>query len=130
MREAGAALAARDVQVIGVATRADYQAQDLIDKGMPFPLLLDPDDAVRSLLGAATKFSALRLLHPAGVVAYWRAARQAGDFGPIWSEALQRPGVLILDRELNVAWSRFGRQLGDYPSVVEVLGAVDSLGST
>ena len=129
MREARDRLATNDTQVIGVATRADYQAQDLIEAGMPFPLLLDPENDLRHRLGIAATFRPLRLLHPRGAVAYLRAARQARNFAPIWSQATQRPAVIVLNRELDVTWSHVGKQLGDYPSVEEVVRAVDSLPS-
>lgn len=96
---------------------------------MPFPLLLDPENDLRRRLGIAATFSPLRLLHPRGALAYLRAARQAGDFGPIWSEATQRPAVVVLDRDLDVAWRHVGKQLGDYPGIDEVLAAVGSLPS-
>jgi peroxiredoxin len=123
LREAQQQVSGLGAQVIGVATVADYQAQALIDAGMPFPLLLDPENLLRRELGIAGRFSLARLLHPQGAVAYWRAARQAKDFGPIWSQATQRPAVVIVDDHLEVGWSHFGKQLGDYPTVGEVLAA-------
>lgn len=127
LRESQEELSRFDTQVVGVATQADYQAQDLIDRGMPFPLLLDPDNVVRTHLGIEASFSWRRLLHPAGALAYVRAARQARDFQPIWSQATQRPAVVVLDGDLTVRWSYFGEQLGDYPSIEQVLGAVERL---
>lgn len=117
-------LDAAGVTVVGVATREDYQARRLVGQGLPFELFLDPDDSFRRALGTVARFSAWRLLHPAGAVDYARAVRQARSFDPVWSEATQRPGVVLFDEGLRVSWSHFGRRIGDYPSVEEVVAAV------
>lgn len=110
--------------VIGVATREDYQARRLMENGMPFELLLDPDDGLRAALDADARFRSWRLLHPRGALDYVRSFRQRRAFDPIWSQATQRPGMVLLDIDLRVSWSYFGRRIGDYPSVDEVMAAV------
>lgn len=112
------------MQLIGVATRESYQAQKLIDDGFGVELFLDPDDQIRRLLGSARRFEWWRLFHPVGAKAYLQAVRQAKRFDPIWAEATQRPGLVLVDRNLDLRWSRVGARIGDYPSADEVIGAV------
>ena len=116
------------VTLIGVATRADYQARHLMETGVPFELLLDPDDDLRRRLGIADRFAAWRLVHPRGAVQYLRSIRRARDFDPIWAEATQRPAMILLDHELRVVWSHVGQRIGDYPDIPEILHAIRDLG--
>ncbi len=119
-----------NVRLLGVATREAYQAQKLTEDGFGVELFLDPDDQIRRLLGSAGRFEWWRLFHPIGAKAYVQAVRQAKRFDPIWAEATQRPGLVLIDRDLNLRWSRVGGRIGDYPSADEVIGAVrDALSS-
>lgn len=128
LREAQDQLAEHDAQVIGVGPTADYQAQSLLDEGMPFPLLLDPDNALRHAVGAADRFTWRQLMNPGAVRAYWQAKRQAKNSDPIWSQTTERPVVLVLDQHLNITWTHIGEKLGDYPSIDQVLAALDRTG--
>lgn len=112
--------------MIGVATREAYQAVKLIEDGIGVELLLDPDDSIRGALDADTHFSPWRVLHPKGAVAYAKAFRQSRRFDPLWAEIAVRPGVVILDANLDVAWSRMGQFIGDYPTADEVMAAARS----
>ena len=96
-----------------------------MDTEVPFELLLDPDDSVRRALGITERFSPLRLLHPRGALDYVRAARQARNFDPIWAEATQRPAMFLLDVELGVQWSHVGRRIGDYPTISQIMTALE-----
>ena len=109
-------------RVVGVAAREDFQARKLMDSGMPFDLLLDPEDHVRRALGSAERFGLMTLLHPKGAWAYMKAVRSSARFFDITlNQATQHPGVVVLDAQLNVTWRYIGRRLGDYPDVDEVL---------
>lgn len=114
------------VRMMGVGTREAYQARKLTEDGIDVELLLDPDDRVRQALDVGHRFEWWRLLHPKGATSYVRAARQAKRFDPIWAEATQRPGILLLDTDLNLIWSRIGSRLGDYPTADDVVEAVDT----
>ena len=126
MRERQDRLDSLGVSLIAVGTREDYQARSLIDQGIGVELLLDPEDEIRQLLGAAARFEWWRLLHPAGAVSYAKAVGQAKRFDPIWAEANQRPGILLLDAQLEIAWTRMGSRIGDYPTADEVIDTVAS----
>lgn len=116
-----------NVQLLGVGTREPYQVERLRADGFAVDLLLDSQDQLRRAVGADHRFAWWRVLHPGGATAYVRAARQAKRFDPIWSEANQRPGLVLLDADLNVLWSRIGNRLGDYPSADEVITTVSSI---
>jgi len=120
LREARDRLEDLGARVLVVGAREDSQAQKLIDDGMPFTLLMDPENEVRRRVGAAERFSPLRLLSPKGAVAYAKSLRRAKWFSITMSEATQRPTIAVLDAQLNVTWLRIGQQLGDYPSIDEV----------
>lgn len=124
MREHHDQLDALGVDLLGVGTREPYQAARLTDDGIGVELLLDPRDQIRTALDASSRFSWWRLLHPAGARSYVRAARQANRFDPIWAEANQRPGLVLLDADFNLVWSRMGARIGDYPTPDEVIDAV------
>jgi hypothetical protein len=108
--------------VVGVGERDEYQAKKLMDGGMPFDLLLDPEGVVREVLGSSNRLAPWKLLHPKGAVAYAKSLRPVGKFFDItMSQATQHPGVAVLDAQLNVTWSHIGDRLGDYPPVDVVL---------
>lgn len=122
MREAKPLIDEIGASVVGVAAKEAHQAQKLIDDGMPFSLLLDPDDALRTEIGTAGRFSWLHVLHPSGVMPYLRAMRSSGRFFSLTlSQATAYPGVVVLDAQQNITWRHDGRHLGDYPTVDEVL---------
>lgn len=119
-----------DIHLVGVAIREGYQAQKLIDDGIGVDLFLDPNDEVRQALGAAGRIELWRLLNPFAARAYVKAARQSERSDPIWAETRRRPGILLLDSDLTLRWSRMGTRLGDYPTADEVLIAVQTALST
>lgn len=108
-------------RVVAVAPREPYQALRLAESGFTTPLLLDPDNRLRSALGVADRFPWRGVLSPRGAMAYARAARQARNSDPIWSSITERPVMLALDGEGAVVWSHIGSRIGDYPSVGECL---------
>ncbi len=117
MREAEPIIAEIPANVIGVAAREASQAQKLMDAGMPYPLLLDPDNQVRQAIGSADRMSALRVLHPRGALAYLRSMGSRRFFHITASEATQRPGLVVLDAQLNPTWTHVGKSVGDYPAL-------------
>jgi hypothetical protein len=127
LRERQDRLDSLGVSLLAVGTREDYQARNLMDEGISVELLLDPEDEIRQLLGAAARFEWWRLLHPAGAVSYAKSLGQAKRFDPIWAEANQRPGILLLDAQLEIAWTKMGSRIGDYPDPDEVIDTVESL---
>jgi hypothetical protein len=121
LREAEDRVREMGARVVGVSARDARHAQRLVDGGLPFKLLLDPDHQVRRAVGSDERFSRLRLLHPRDVGAYLGSIRQARYFGLSRSEARRRPGLVILDAQLNPTWTHIGRGIGDYPDLEVVL---------
>ncbi|NUR27744.1 MAG: AhpC/TSA family protein [Catenulispora sp.] len=109
------------VRVIAVGGAADYQARDLMEHGIAFPLLLDPTHRLYGALDLRhIPWSAL--LQPVTWRNYLRSARRARQ-GRITDHPLQAPGLAILDADLTVVFLHRGKTLGDYPPVPRILAA-------
>lgn len=120
------ALEASGVGVVGVGGAADYQARHLMDHGIGFPLLLDPDHRLYAALDVR-RIHWWMLLWPRTWWYYVRAARRARQ-GRITGHPLQAPGFVILDTDRTVRFLYRGRTLGDYPPVTEIVTAARALG--
>jgi len=121
-------LEAAGVSVVGVGGAADYQARHLMDHGVGFPLLLDPDHALYEALDVR-RIHWWRLLWSRTWWNYLRAARRARQ-GRITAHPLQAPGFVILDSDRTVRFVYRGRTLGDYPPITDIVAAATGLGRT
>lgn len=119
LREAEPQLAQLGVRVVGVATGADYQARALMDDGIPFPLLVDPDRNLYRALGI-DRIAWYRFLQPSTWRRYLRAAKGARQ-GRLTGDLRQAPGVVIIDLDRRVRYLHRGVTLADYPDLDEVL---------
>jgi peroxiredoxin len=120
-------LAVRGARAAAVGGSADYQARWLRDeRGVRIPLLLDPDHALRDVVGAAAPLGP-RLADPRGLGSYARALARGNRPRRITRDTVRSPGVVILDRQLTVRWLHVGRRIGDYPRIADVLGAIEGL---
>jgi hypothetical protein len=126
LRERYDAIVAMGGSVVVVGGAAPYQARDLMDGGVPFPCLLDPDHRLFAALDL-DRIPWRVLLWPRTYVNYLRGARHARPGRISWSNALQRPGVVVLDSQGRLAWAHRGGTVGDYPSVDEVVAQVGRL---
>ncbi len=106
---------------IALGTGADYQAQRLMDEGLPFPALVDPDAHLYRAVGIG-RLRWWELLRPAGARAYYHAWRDGGRPGKPTGDVLQRPGVFVVDPDLVLRYRYIGVALGDYPPLDEVIG--------
>lgn len=106
--------------VIAVAGAAPYQARHLMENGVPFPCLLDPE---HRLFGALDldRIPWRAWLWPRTYAGYLRGARHARQGRISWGNTLQRPGVAVLDGGGRLGWVHRGETLGDYPPVSEVM---------
>jgi len=124
LRERHGEFTKRDAAVMAVGGASDAQAQRLLDGGVPFQLLVDPDGTLRTALGLDNKLSKGELMG-------WRSIRNllVGMFRQRQGKVSRphtedRPAIVILDSERRVVWARVGRAVGDYPSVTEILSAL------
>ena len=106
--------------VIAVGGAAAYQARHLMATGIPFPCLLDPEHRLFAALDLY-RIPARAWLWPRTYRNYLKAARHARQGRISWPNALQRPGVVVLDAQGRLAWAHRGQTLGDYPPVTEVV---------
>ena len=120
-------LAAREAHAVAVGGSTASQARWLqAERRVTMPLLLDPEHALRCLVGAKDPLGA-RLLDPRGLAAYVRTLSHGYRPQRITKDTVRTPGVVILDAQLTVRWRYVGRRLGDYPELEQVLVAVDDL---
>lgn len=113
-------------RVVAVGGSADFQAQWLAEQGISMPLLLDPAQEVRDLVG----FGNLRvhqLVSLRGAAAYAKAMRRGLRPQKPTRDTVRSPGVVLLDHELSVVWRSEGSRLGDYPPVDDLLRAAGSV---
>ncbi|WP_072690445.1 redoxin domain-containing protein [Rhodococcus marinonascens] len=106
-------------RLAAVGGAADYQARHLMEHGIGYPLLLDPD---HSLYGALDvhRIHWWMMLNPRTWWKYLSAARRARQ-GRITDHPLQAPGLAIIDADRTVRLLHRGRTLGDYPPAERVL---------
>lgn len=127
MREAHPRFVALGARVIAIGTGADFQARRLMDGGMPFPCLVDPERRLYRALGLRRVgvSTALRLdTYRNYLRAWWRGSRQ----GAVTGDPRQLSGVAVLDRDGRVRWLHRSGTMGDYPAVDTVLAEVRRLG--
>ncbi|HZL04278.1 MAG TPA: AhpC/TSA family protein, partial [Coriobacteriia bacterium] len=114
------ALSGHGISVAAVGGSADYQARWFRDeRGVTMPLYLDADHQFRNAVSAGERLG-LKLLNPRGAAAYARSLRKGLRPQKITRDTVQAPGVVILDRYLNVCWQYRGQQIGDYPALQDV----------
>jgi hypothetical protein len=115
---------ARGGAALAVSVGADHQARWLIDeKGVRFPLLIDPDRRVYTALELPRKWWVN--LNPRGWLNYARALARGSRQGRI-IEPNQLPGLALLDADARAVWVHRGRALGDYPSIERVLAQLET----
>jgi AhpC/TSA antioxidant enzyme len=112
--------------VIAVGAAASDQARHLMESGVPFPCLLDPDHRLFVVLDL-DRIPWRAWLWPRTYSNYLRAAGHARQGRISWQNAFQRPGVVLLDSEGRLAWAHRGQTLGDYPAVTEVISQMGRL---
>lgn len=126
VRSVGAAydeFQATGASALAVGTAAGYQAQHLMDEGLGFPAVVDPESNLYRTL-ALPRMRWWEIVKPDGLRNYWRAFRRGGRRGRITGDTLQLPGVAVLDSDGVLRWVHRGRSIGDYPSLDETLREV------
>lgn len=122
MREAEPQITALGARVIGVGTGADFQARDLMENGISFPLLVDPERNFYRVLGLA-RIRWYKFFQPSTWTKYLRGARGARQ-GRLTGDIMQTPGIAIIDPDRRLRYLHRGTTLGDYPALDEVLDAL------
>lgn len=110
---------------VAVATGAPFQARALMDGGVRFPCLLDPDKELYRALGIR-RIRWWRWFDPRTWTKYLSSATRARQ-GMLTGDVLQAPGVLVLDADGVIRYLYRGRTLGDYPPLRDVLDALHAI---
>lgn len=123
MREAHPELERLGARVTAVGTGAAYQAQHLMDTGMPFPCLIDSDARLYAALGIG-RIEWHEWLKPSVWRNYLRALRRGSRPGKVTGDPRRLSGVAIIDRSRQVRWLYRSQVPGDYPPIQTVLDAL------
>lgn len=126
MRESHAAIEALGARVIAVGTGSAAQARRLMEGGIPFACLVDPEARIHQALGIG-RVSWRTALAPATYLNYWRAWRRGARQGRIAGDPRRLSGVAVVDAEGRLRWRYAARTIGDYPSIARVLTEVQRL---
>ena len=127
MREAREELAALGVDVLVVGTAAAWQAQALMDTGMPFTCVVDPEHNLYHALGLG-RLRWYEWLRPELWRNYIGAWRRGSRQGKVTGDIVQLPGVVVVDPGRRVRWLHRARTIGDYPPVATVLAELARTG--
>ncbi len=125
LESARSGLDADSLRIVGVGKAADYQATYLMQNGIGYELLLDPEEHLYHAL-QLRRFGWWMMLDPRMWWRYLRSLRSSRQ-GKITNHPLQSPGVVILDEALTVIYLHRGESIGDYPPVDEVIRAARKL---
>ncbi len=109
---------------LGIGTAAGYQARRLADRGIDFPLLLDPKRAAYDAF-AMHRQSLTRFVFDLRAWLRWLRHFPRHGQGRITGHYSTTPGVVIVDEAGRVHYSYCGSALGDYPKLDDVLSALE-----
>jgi AhpC/TSA antioxidant enzyme len=125
VREAHPEIERLGAGVIAVGTGAAYQAQHLMDSGMPFPCLVDQDARLYAALGIG-RIEWHEWLKPGVWRNYLDALRRGSRPGRVTGDPRRLSGVAIIDPSRHVRWLYRSQVPGDYPPIGSVLDALRS----
>lgn len=125
LRKAEPEIDSLGARVLGVGTGAGHQAKALMDGGVRFPLLVDPDRNLYRVLGIE-RIRWSRFVQLSTWRRYLRASRGARQ-GRLTGDIRQAPGVAIIDTKRRLRYLHRGTTLGDYPPLDEVLAAIRTI---
>ncbi|MGH9038873.1 MAG: AhpC/TSA family protein [Acidimicrobiia bacterium] len=128
LREAHHEIVSLGAGALAVATGADFQAQQLMRDGLPFPALLDPDKNLYRALGIP-RIPWDQWVRPSTWRLYFRSIRRARQGRPT-GDILQAPGIVVLDAGGTIRYLHRGTTLGDYPPLAEVIEALRAVVAT
>lgn len=126
MREAHPRIAALGVETVAVGTGAAWQAERLMEDGMPFECLVDPDANLYQALGIG-RVGMGEWFRPSTIRRYVAAFRRGGRQGRITGDWRRLSGVAVVSTDRRVRWSYRADGVGDYPAIGDLLDVLDRL---
>jgi hypothetical protein len=112
-----------DARLVVVGTGAGFQARRLMDQGLPFECLVDPEARLYRALGIG-RVSWRAALLPATYLNYWRGWRRGGRQHEVTGDPRRLSGVAVFDAGQRLRWRYVARTIGDYPPVTSLLTAL------
>lgn len=120
MREAYPRIVAAGADVLAIGTGAAYQAEHLMRQGMPFECVVDPDANFYRTVGIG-RVGPTEWFRPSVISRYVRAFQRGGRQGRLTGDWRRLSGVAIVDRDRTLRFLHRATNVGDYPTVAEVL---------
>ena len=124
MREAYPDIVATGADVLAIGTGAAYQAEHLMNQGMPFECSVDPAANFYRAVGIG-RVGPTEWLRPSVISRYVRAFQRGGRQGHVTGDWRRLSGVAIVDRDRTLRYLHRATNVGDYPPVADVLGALE-----
>lgn len=108
---------------VGIGTAAGYQARRLMERSIPYRLLVDPDRAAYDAFAMRTQSLTTYVLNLRAWLRWLRHFPRRGQ-GRITGHYSVTPGVVVVDASGRVHFAYRGSSLGDYPKLDDVLAAL------
>ncbi len=124
MREAYPEIVATGATVLAIGTGAGFQADHLMAQGLPFECVLDPDANFYTAVGIG-RVGPTEWFRPSVLRRYVRAFQRGGRQGRVTGDWRRLSGVAIVDRDRTLRYLHRATNVGDYPTVAEVLRALE-----
>ena len=129
MREAYPDIAAAGAGVLAIGTGAAYQAEHLMDNGMPFNCVIDSDANFYRAVGIG-RVGPTEWLRPTVIGRYVTAWRRGGRQGRVTGDWRRLSGVAIIGRDRTLHYLHRATSVGDYPPVAEILHSLQQRGAS
>lgn len=114
---------------LGISVAADFQAQHLMNDGIDFELLLDPERNFKERALEVRRIPWWTYLLPSTLWNYLKWARRTRQ-GRITAGPTEPPAVAIVDTDGVVRYVHRGAALGDYPPIDEVMAHLREVAAT
>ncbi|MEO6468079.1 MAG: peroxiredoxin-like family protein [Acidimicrobiia bacterium] len=128
MREAYPDIAAAGADVLAIGTGAAFQAEHLMRNGMPFDCVIDPDANFYRAVGIG-RVGPTEWLRPSVISRYVAAWKRGGRQGRVTGDWRRLSGVAIVDPDRTIRYLHRATNVGDYPAVAEIVGALPQPGA-
>ena len=123
MREHRTEIESLGAPLLVVGTGAAFQARRLMDQGLPFECLVDPEARLHRALGIG-RVDWRTALRPATYANYWRGWRRGGRQREITGDPRRLSGLAVFDAGQRLRWRHVARTIGDYPPVASLLATL------
>jgi hypothetical protein len=122
LREGRERIEGLGTRIVVVGTGADWQAERLMDEGMPFECLVDPEANLYRALDIG-RVGIREWLRPSTVRRYLRAFRRGSRQGAVTGDWRRLSGVALVGPDRRLRWEHRAGGVGDYTTLDEIAEA-------